>query len=342
MAHKQFNLTVALKNDVITNINDVESGLKCGCICPACKEPLVAKKGKKMMHHFAHHAGHSCEYGYESSLHLAAKGILSRAKRMTLPAVYVSFPDSYKKDEPVCSAKEIEIDKVELEQRFGDVIPDVVVHAGGKQFFVEIYVTHCVNDEKLAKLKKADISTIEIDLSKKTSITSVEELEGLLLGDSEEKKWKYNSVANRYLRAFYEVADKREIISRGCALQVDYCPIRSRVWRGKPYANYIDDCLYCKYCISSSYGGKLLCSGRQRISTVNDFTIPESQRIKESNDEIDNNMETSFVAGTCPYCGGKLVERESKYGAFWGCKSYPHCRFTATVDPNTGEIIMKG
>ena len=113
MAHKQFNLTVALKDDVITNINDVESGLKCGCVCPACREPLVAKKGKKMMHHFAHHAGHSCEYGYESSLHLAAKEILSRAKRMTLPAVYVSFPDSYKKDEPVCSAKEIELDKVE-------------------------------------------------------------------------------------------------------------------------------------------------------------------------------------------------------------------------------------
>ena len=63
-----------------------------------------------------------------------------KAKRMTLPAVYVSFPDSYKKDELVHPAKEIHIDKVELERRFGDVIPDVVVYAGGKQFFVEIYV----------------------------------------------------------------------------------------------------------------------------------------------------------------------------------------------------------
>lgn len=342
MAQKQLNLTVAVRNGVTIKIEDVESGLKCGCVCPACGEPLVAKKGKKMMHHFAHHAGHNCEYGYESSLHLAAKEILLQAKRMTLPAVYVSFPDSYKKDELVYPAKEIHIDQVELERRFGDVIPDVVVYAGGKQFFVEIYVTHCIDEEKLAKLKKADISTIEVDLSKKTSITSVEELKTILLGDSEEKKWKYNSVSNRYLHAFYEVADRREVVSRGYALQVDYCPIRSRVWRGKPYANYIDDCIYCKYCISSSNDGELFCSGRQRISTVQDFKSPESQRIKDSDDEIDNNMETAFAAGTCPYCGGKLVERESKYGPFWGCKNYPHCRFTASVDPNTGEILMKG
>lgn len=342
MAQKQLNLTVAVRNGVTIKIEDVESGLRCGCACPACGEPLVAKKGKKMMHHFAHHAGHNCEYGYESSLHLAAKEILLQAKRMTLPAVYVSFPNSYKKDELVCPAKEIEIDQVELERKFDDVIPDVVVYAGGKQFFIEIYVTHRIDDEKLAKLKKADISTIEIDLSKKASVTTVEELETLLLGESEEKKWKYNSVSNRYLQTFYKAADRREVISRGFTLQVDYCPIQSRVWRGKPYANYIDDCIYCKYCISSSSEGELLCSGRQRISTVNDFKIPESQRIKDSNNEIANNMETAFAAGTCPYCGGKLVERESKYGPFWGCRNYPHCRFTASVDPNTGEILMKG
>lgn len=342
MAQKQLNLTVAIKDGAITKIEDVDSGLKCGCVCPACGEPLVAKKGKKMMHHFAHHAGHNCEFGYESSLHLAAKEILSNAKKIILPAVYVSFPDSYKKDELVYAAKEILIDKVELERRFGDIIPDVVVYAGGKQFFIEVFVTHRIDDEKLAKLRRADISTIEIDLSKKNSITSVQELEELLLSESEEKKWKYNSISERYLQAFYQSADKRKIISRGYALQVENCPIRSRVWRGKPYANFIDDCIYCKYCISSAHEEEMLCSGRARIATVDDFKIPEAERIKDSNDAIDNQMESAFAAGNCPYCGGRLVERESRYGSFWGCSNYPHCRFTASVDPNTGEIIMKG
>ena len=166
MAQEQLNLTVALKDGVITNVEYVQRGIKCGCVCPACGEPLVAKKGVKRMHHFAHSTGHNCEYGYESSLHLACKEILSKAKKITIPPVYVTFPDTNKKDELVCSAKEIEIEKVELEQRFRDIIPDVVVYTGRKKFFIEIYVTHSIDNNKLQKLKEANISTIEIDLSK--------------------------------------------------------------------------------------------------------------------------------------------------------------------------------
>lgn len=342
MAQKQLNLITALKDGQIVNIDDVDSGLKCGCACPACGEALVAKKGSRMIHHFAHHAGHNCEYGYESSLHLAAKEILSKAKRITLPPVYVVFPDSYKKDELVCEAKEIAIEKVELEKRFGDVIPDVVVYAGGKQFFVEVYVTHRIDDEKLNKLRNADISTIEIDLSKKKSITSLEELTGLLLHDSEDKKWKYNSVANRYLQLFYQAADKKDYTARGATMQIDNCPINSRIWKGKPYANFVDDCLYCKYCISHSYRKGFLCSGRRRIATIQDIKTPEEQRIRDSDNELAEQREMAFAAGTCPYCGGKLVERNGTYGVFWGCKAYPHCRFTASVDPKTGELKMKG
>lgn len=33
----------------------------------------------------------------------------------------------------------------------------------------------------------------------------------------------------------------------------------------------------------------------------------------------------------CPFCGSKLVERNSKYGAFYGCSSFPKCRFTRKI-----------
>lgn len=56
-----------------------------------------------------------------------------------LPPVYVRFSYSYKSDELVCGAKEIAIEKVELEKRFDDVIPAVVVYAGGKQLFIICY-----------------------------------------------------------------------------------------------------------------------------------------------------------------------------------------------------------
>ena len=30
----------------------------------------------------------------------------------------------------------------------------------------------------------------------------------------------------------------------------------------------------------------------------------------------------------CPKCGGKLIQRNSKYGIFLGCSNYPKCKFT--------------
>lgn len=33
----------------------------------------------------------------------------------------------------------------------------------------------------------------------------------------------------------------------------------------------------------------------------------------------------------CPFCGSSLVLRNGKYGQFWGCSTYPKCRFTKPV-----------
>lgn len=335
---KQLNLIYALKDGKITNISEVERGLKCGCMCPACGEPLVARKGQKVMHHFAHYSGHNCEYGYESSLHLAAKAILSKAKKMMVPSVRVQFPDSYKTDETVSEEREIIIDHVELEKHFDNIVPDVVIYSGGKKFLVEIFVTHKIDEEKLAKIRKANISTIEVDLSKEDTTISSEGLAQILLHSSEKKIWKHNSVANEYLCRFIKAADFREIVQRGLASHVDNCPIAMRVWRGKPYANFIDDCLYCEFCISNDYNGGILCSGRKRIATIQDFNISETMRVQMSNKKIIDQREACVAEGRCPYCGGCLVTRQSAFGTFLGCKNYPHCRFTASIDQQTGEV----
>lgn len=33
----------------------------------------------------------------------------------------------------------------------------------------------------------------------------------------------------------------------------------------------------------------------------------------------------------CPECGERLVKRSGQYGEFWGCKSFPSCRYTRKV-----------
>ncbi|MDO8558384.1 MAG: topoisomerase DNA-binding C4 zinc finger domain-containing protein [bacterium] len=33
--------------------------------------------------------------------------------------------------------------------------------------------------------------------------------------------------------------------------------------------------------------------------------------------------------GSCPNCSEKLVPKKGKFGNFYGCSSYPKCKFTA-------------
>ncbi len=80
-AHEAHYLTYAKNADgKLVHVDEVENGDNCGCLCPACNEPLVAKnKGKIKMHHFAHKSGTECNFAYESMLHLLAKEKIRKA-----------------------------------------------------------------------------------------------------------------------------------------------------------------------------------------------------------------------------------------------------------------------
>jgi restriction system protein len=42
-------------------------------------------------------------------------------------------------------------------------------------------------------------------------------------------------------------------------------------------------------------------------------------------------FEGDYRTPTCPSCGIKLIRRESKRGAFWGCARYPKCKSTLAI-----------
>lgn len=76
------------------------------------------------------------------------------------------------------------------------------------------------------------------------------------------------------------LTDRKNVIQRGYANHVDYYPINSRVYRGKPYANVIDDCLYCEYCLQVDDGlNTIYCSGNRKIKDIRDITT-KSQKSK--------------------------------------------------------------
>ena len=141
------------KNGEVVYIDDAVNGLACDCICPGCRQPLVAKNnGKINEHHFAHKSkDFDCEHGYQSALHYMAKDFFLEHKEL----IFI-------KNEKI---EKYPIDDVQIEQRLDNIIPDILVTCDGKQFIVEIYVTHAVDDEKKAKIKTMMISAIEIDIS---------------------------------------------------------------------------------------------------------------------------------------------------------------------------------
>ena len=44
--------------------------------------------------------------------------------------------------------------------------------------------------------------------------------------------------------------------------------------------------------------------------------------------EIANPSEAAKNVPFCPRCGNLLRKKNGRYGEFWGCRSYPECRFT--------------
>lgn len=82
-------------HNVARFIGDVPRGAACGCFCPVCSAPLVAKQGDELEWHFAHEAGTErpeCRAGAVNLLRRLAAEELGRRGLATLPQYSVPHP----------------------------------------------------------------------------------------------------------------------------------------------------------------------------------------------------------------------------------------------------------
>lgn len=197
MADRAIPMTFASREGVLIHIDEAANGLACGCSCPSCGERMVAKQGSQTVHHFAHEGGSDCKGGLQTALHLAAKAILAREKRMRLPALTVvekAKDASGRKHEASRSiaAKSVAFDEVMEETRFGSVIPDILAKAGDRTLLIEVAVHHFVDGAKLAKLRDAGVACVEIDLSGMLDGWNWASLRSALVEGVEGKTWLHN------------------------------------------------------------------------------------------------------------------------------------------------------
>jgi len=179
-----FENPYGLREGVLVTADQVESGLSCNCFCPACGKKLQAHKGTKKRAYFAHYRGSDYGYGLETATHLMAKEIIETEKVILLPAheahpnwkelEYIRkeypdlgyFPENLIKKVIVKPWIKVKLDSVNLENKIGRIIPDIVVTAHDRVLYIEIKVTHGIDDSKLKYIQENNLNVIEYDFSK--------------------------------------------------------------------------------------------------------------------------------------------------------------------------------
>lgn len=184
----------------IVHVDEVANGLACHCTCPGCGEHLVAKHGSAMAHHFAHESGADCVTARESALHIAAKAILERERRILVPELVASASaiDSAGKTHHVTRrlpSALITLDSVALEVPMGNTKPDIVAQVGPKSLIIEVAVTSFSDQVKIDRLAWNGIAAVEIDLSEIDRLASWEDISAAVIDRVRNKVWLFNPKA---------------------------------------------------------------------------------------------------------------------------------------------------
>lgn len=247
----------AIRSGKSVHISEVESGLACECICGECEGRLIAKKGEIRVHHFAHKDDTSCQSRGESALHLKAKEIIEKERKILVPAIQIKFFSYTLKPLDIRLEAILSLDSVRLEQSTGDFRPDISACVEGHQLFIEPAYSHFIDEEKKDKIQKRGISTLEIDL-RGLCDSDPKELAQAIIQEAP-RKWIYSKAADYKEKAILSRATRRYPSGGFVEQYVSGCPIPVRRFRGEGSANVLRDCLYCSYGLKYDDGMGVLC-----------------------------------------------------------------------------------
>lgn len=185
-----------LQNGQIIMIDDIDkahNGSKCNCVCPACKEPFIARMGDKNQHHFAH-SGKGCDEinAYMTGLYMLLSEYLT-SNKLYLPPVIVGFElsayafltqenvaehsrlmsESREPDREILlyEQSKMDFDKSEIVRNNEGVPHAILAQKNDSQLAIRITPPDTVCKAGEAK-KYKDVTTLEIDLSDAEDIIS--------------------------------------------------------------------------------------------------------------------------------------------------------------------------
>jgi len=232
----EFNLIpfgLHLPTSSIKDVGSVVKGMKCDCICPSCKTPLIARQGEVREWHFAHQSRadqkkteEPCQYSFAVSLRLMLKQLFEGGAQLLLPIYRKTFccpipgtDEQFRKSVEVRAEQSVFFDKVEVEVERGGVVIDLVLTKGNMELLV--YVTYqgryfpeeLVNSTQKAALIEFDAMTV-MHMFEETEAGLYEDtLKEFLALCTVGKAWKYHpreKTINEQIQSY--VADNQDTL----------------------------------------------------------------------------------------------------------------------------------
>ncbi len=257
-------LQYALQNNEIVSIYNVPNGLKCGCVCPECGATLIARQGKKRTYHFAHFNAEECKKSIETALHLLAKQIIYKKKRLYVPSIPTVLNSIGKITEYDEAIEEMNIDD--------KVRPDVLLKVrmdlwgAGLALNVEIKVSHAVDETKKYKLFELGMPTVEIDISDVGADYTEESIEKIIL-EGKKTKWIYHPRAKNYFTEDWlcDIKVSKNYYGR---FFVEYCPLNElKTVSGRWWSEV--KCHDCGFSDAFCYKKHIKCMGNLKGVDIN-------------------------------------------------------------------------
>ena len=85
-------------------------------------------------------------------------------------------------------------------------------------------------------------------------------------------------------------------------------------------------------CLQRMISGLPALYGAEELRRIADRLIPLTNVDSSVKERHVADIQEAQNSTICPFCGSELVKRRGKYGAFWGCSSYPKCKFKRKIE----------
>ena len=204
----------------------------------------------------------------------------------------------------------------------------IEVNQLGENIFETLH-EYCVNltSEELTRDLENKLELIDIDKTTKEDVIQEgrEEVSNILK-DIEKNKQEIGS-------NIYDAYQESKIICKcpNCDgnLVQRYSPKNKQNFVG--CSNYPD----CKTTFSLPKGARFLKQTCEKcgLPMISFGSKPPVHACLDPNCGKEKNRPTEpEMVGKCPQCGGNLIKRSGRFGEFIGCKSFPKCRFTCSVE----------